>query len=70
LLLFSAEEHVDRWCAERSVAKGAVVPLEQVWRLAGPWYADRLNEDWQPRTPAVMKRLLTDAGLTGEFWAV
>jgi hypothetical protein len=55
---------------ERSVAKGAVVPLEQVWRLAGPWYGDRLDEDWQPRTPEAMQRLLSDAGLTGEFWRV
>ena len=52
------------------MAKGAVVPLEQVWRLAGPWYGDRLDEDWQPRTPDAMQRLLSYAGLTGEFWRV
>jgi len=46
------------------------VPVEQVWRLAGPWYADRLDEEWQPRIPDAMTRLLTDAGLTGEFWSV
>jgi hypothetical protein len=46
------------------------VPLEQVWRLAGPWYADRLDERWAPRTPDAMQRLLADAGLTGEFWRV
>ena len=46
------------------------MPLEQVWRLAGPWYANRLDEDWQPRTADAMQRLLTDAGLTGDFWRV
>jgi hypothetical protein len=70
LLLFRSEEHVDRWCAWRQIAKGAVVPLEQVWRLAGSWYADRLDPEWTPREPAAMQRLLSDAGLTGDFWRV
>jgi hypothetical protein len=52
------------------VLLGAIVPLEQAWRLAGPWYADRLDEAWTPRTPEVMQRLFTEAGLTGEFWRV
>jgi hypothetical protein len=52
------------------VTRGAVVPLEQVWRLTAPWYADRLDYDWTPRTPAAMERLLADAGLTGDFWRV
>ena len=52
------------------MAKGGVVPLEQVWRLAGPWYADRLDDEWRPRAPEAMERLLTEAGLTGEFWRV
>ena len=70
MLLFGTEEHVDRWCADRSVTKGAVVPIEQVWRLAGPWYADRFDEDWRPKTPATIERLLSDAGLSGEFWKI
>ena len=48
--------------------RGAVIPLEQMWRLTGPWYADRLNEDWRPKTAEVVERLLTEAGLTGDFW--
>ena len=58
------------WCRERGVPKGAVVALEQVWRLAGPWYADRMDDGWTPRRPEETERLLTDAGLTGEFWRV
>ena len=61
---------MDRWCAEFRVARGAVVPLDQVWRLSGPWYVDRLNEDWRPKTPDVIERLIADAGLTGDFWQV
>jgi hypothetical protein len=44
--------------------------VEQAWRLAQTWYADRLDDEWTPRTPDGMERLLTAAGLTGEFWRV
>ena len=46
------------------------MPLDQVWTLAQPWYADRLDETWRPRTPDAMQRLLDAAGLTGPFWRV
>jgi len=52
------------------VPRGATVPLEQVWRLAGPWYADRLDPLWRPRAPDEIERLFTTAGLTGDFWKV
>jgi hypothetical protein len=52
------------------VTRGAVVPLEQVWRLAAPWYADRLDYDWMPRTPEAMEGLFIGAGLAGDFWRV
>ena len=47
-----------------------MVPLERVWRLAGPWYANRLDDDWTPRTADVMETLFTNAGLTGDFWRI
>ena len=50
--------------------RGASVPLDQLWRLTGPWYADRLNEDWRPKTPEMIERMLIAAGLTGDFWRV
>jgi len=46
------------------------VPLDQLWRLTKPWYADRLDEDWTPKTAEKMARLLSAAGLTNEFWRV
>jgi hypothetical protein len=52
------------------VAHGAIVPLGQIWRLAQTWYADRLNYEWTPRTPAAMERLFAEAGLTDDFWRV
>ena len=61
---------MNRWCAERRVPRGGTVPVDRLWRLSRPWYADRLDEDWRPKTPEVIERLLADAGLTGDFWRV
>ncbi len=69
-MLFRGEEHVDRWCRESRVARGATLPLDQVWRLSGPWYEDRLQEDWRPKTIEKIERIFGDAGLTGDFWRV
>jgi hypothetical protein len=44
------------------------VPLENLWRLAVPWYANRLDHNWTPRTADAMETLFGNAGLTGEFW--
>jgi len=52
------------------VPRGATATLEQVWRLATPWYADRLDYEWTPRKPEAMTELFDGAGLTGEFWRV
>jgi hypothetical protein len=68
LLLFGDEEHVDRWCAARRTAKGAVVPLAQVWQLARMWYAGRALESWNPRTPEQAEHVFAGVGLHGDFW--
>ena len=52
------------------MTRGAIVPLDQVWRLAHSWYANRLAEDWRPRTPEATEQLLSTLGLTGDFWRV
>jgi hypothetical protein len=46
------------------------VPLDRLWELTQPWYADRLDEGWTPRAAAAIERLFAEAGLTGEFWRV
>ena len=70
MLLFRSEEHVDRWCTERRTSRGAIVALDQLWRLTRTWYAGRLDEQWAPRTSETIERLFADAGFTGEFWRV
>jgi hypothetical protein len=67
-VLFRDEEHVERWRAPRAIAKGAVVPLSQVWQLARRWYAGRAGEAWNPRTPEEAEHVFADVGLSGEFW--
>ena len=69
MLAFRSETHVDRWCEARGVARGAVFPLEQTWRLARAWYADRLSPEWRPRTPAEAEAVFASVGLTGDFWS-
>lgn len=69
MLFFRSEEHVDRWCGQWALPQGAVLSVEQAWRLAHAWFqADRGAPDW--RRPAVdeVERLFTSLDLTGPFW--
>jgi hypothetical protein len=52
------------------VPKGGVVDLARLWALSGPWYLDRLDEGWMPKTAERTEALFTSAGLTGDFWRV
>lgn len=49
---------------------GATVGLAQLFGLAVSWYGDRLRPDWRPRSTEQSQTLLTQAGLTGDFWAL
>lgn len=68
MLLFRDEEHVDRWCEVRELARGAIVTPEQAWRLAHGWYAKKLDPDWRRHTLEEAEGLLASIGLTGGFW--
>ena len=50
------------------VDNGALIGVQQLWALAGVWYGDRMDPDWQPRTRDESQRLLADVGLTDPFW--
>ena len=39
-----------------------------MWRLARPWYGDRLASDYTPHTREHNQALLDEVGLSGEFW--
>jgi hypothetical protein len=68
MLAFRSEAHVDRWCTQRDIPRGATFPLEQAWRLGDAWYRDRLSPDWRRRTAEEAEALFAELGLTGAFW--
>lgn len=61
---------MDRWCEERAVARGAVVSLDQCWRLSQVWYPGRLTPDWRRMNAMETQAAFESVGLTGEFWRV
>jgi hypothetical protein len=68
MLLFRSEEHVDRWCAEHKLAKGAVFTPAQMWTVSKLWHGRRLAPDWRRFTPDEAHAVFEAAGLTGPFW--
>jgi hypothetical protein len=71
MLLFPGEEHVDHWCQQWQMPRGAMLSLEQAWQLAKAWFqADRGAPEW--RRPAIdeVESLFGSLGLTGAFWAL
>lgn len=69
MLLFRSEEHVDRWCQSSGISKGAILTLDQAWRLAQSWYSpDRRAPDWRRKTSEEAEALFSDLGLTSDFW--
>ena len=71
MLFFRSEEHVDRWCAAWRFDRGAVLSLEQGWKLAQAWYSpDRRDPSWRRRTLEETEALFVDLGLTSEFWSL
>ena len=68
MLAFRSEAHVDRWCEQTGLERGAAFPLATAWRLAERWYRDRQSLDWRRRTPEEAQAVFAELGLTGEFW--
>jgi hypothetical protein len=68
MLAFRSEAHVDRWCEEQGIPRGASFGLDTCWRLAKAWFEHRLDPDWHRRTPAEAEALFEKLGLVGDFW--
>ncbi len=69
MLLFRSEEHVDKWCAQWNLPKGALLTLGQTWRLAVAWYGDdRRLLDWRRRTVDETEAVFAQLGFTSSFW--
>ena len=69
MLLFRSEEHVDNWCRQWKLERGALLSLEQAWLLAQAWYGpDRREVAWRRKTLEEAEALFEDLGLTSPFW--
>ena len=66
--LFCNEGCVDAWLARTGSAKGYVMSLTTLWKLASGWYAGRLDRGYVRREPSASADYLRSVGLTGDFW--
>jgi hypothetical protein len=68
--IFCSPECVDRWLARTGRARGYVMDLATLWRLAARWYDGRLDRGYVRREPAAAADYLRGAGLSGPFWGL
>ena len=68
--LFCAEGCVAAWLERSGNARGSVVDLATLWRLARGWYAGRLDRGYVRREPSAAAAYFREAGLTGSFWGL
>ena len=68
MLLFRSEEHVDRWCRVRGLARRPLVTLEQLWQLAVAWYGNRLTVESRRPVGDEVRHIFQEIALRGEFW--
>jgi hypothetical protein len=50
--------------------RGAIVGLDQCWKLAQAWYPERLKPEWRRKSAEEMQAVFDAVGLQGEFWRV
>lgn len=71
MLLFRSEEHIERWCRSWKLERGAVLTMEQAWRLAQAWYGpDRRHPGWRRKTVDEAEALFAELGFTSGFWNI
>jgi hypothetical protein len=59
---------VNAWCADRRVARGAIMTLSQAWALSQRWYGNRLDPDFRRPSVDEANAIFASVGLTGAFW--
>lgn len=68
--LFCAEGCIDAWLARTGNARGYVMDLATLWRLAEHWYDGRLDRGYVRREPAAAADYFRSVGLSGPFWGL
>ena len=68
--LFCSEGCVEDWLAATGSARGYVMDLGTLWRLAAHWYDGRLDRGYVRREPSQAAAFMRDVGLSGSFWGL
>jgi hypothetical protein len=69
MLLFWSEDHLEKWLKDWNMPRGAVLSLDQCWRLAHTWYTpDRRQPDWRRFTAQETEVILSGLGLVSSYW--
>ena len=68
--LFCSENCVSDWLAATGSARGYVLDLGTLWRLAAHWYDGRLDRGYVRREPSQAAEYLRGFGLSGSFWGL
>ena len=58
---------IKRWCKRKSLKRGEVLSIDQVWELSKLWYQDRLSLDYRGRSIEQVAEIFKQAGLTSKF---
>ncbi len=56
------------WLEQRGMPRGALLTMDQCWRLADAWHGDRLDPAWSRRATHEAQALFDSIGLRGAFW--
>lgn len=65
---FCDHRHAEQWIADNDPARGYITDATTIWRLALPWYGDRLSPGFQAHRREHNQALLNECGLAGPFW--
>jgi hypothetical protein len=68
--LFCSADCVDAWLAATGSARGYLMDLGTLWRLAAHWYDGRLERGYVRREPSQAAAYLRGVGLSGSFWGL
>jgi hypothetical protein len=68
--LFCSADCVGAWLRATGSARGYVMDLATLWRLAAHWYDGRLDPGYLRREPAQAADYLRGVGLSGAFWGL
>jgi hypothetical protein len=68
--IFCSDECVDQWLVSTGHARGYVMDLPTLWRLARHWYDGRMQRGYTRRDPQTAAAYFRDIGLEGPFWGL